>query len=333
MDMTTTYLGLKLKSPLVPGASPLTADLAMIKRLEDAGAAAIVMHSLFEEQIRRDNHATIYYREMHVDSCAEASSFIPMLEEDLPGPDQYLEEIRRIRQSVGIPVIASINGVTTSGWAEYAALIEQAGADAIELNAYILATDLDLTANQIEQDTLAAVKAVREHVRIPLAVKLSPFYSSLPNFAAKLTHFGVQGLVLFNRFYQPDIDPQTQTVVPRLVLSNSDELLLRLRWIAVLASQMDVDIACSGGVHTHLDVIKAVMAGANITQMVSALLRHGPEYLIRVRSDLERWMDENQFPSIQKMRRSMNVFNSGDLQAYERVNYMRVLQSWTHAHD
>jgi dihydroorotate dehydrogenase (fumarate) len=328
MDMTTKYLGMSLVNPLVAGSSPMTADLDMVKRLEDAGASAVVMHSLFEEQIRRDGRSSVYYREMYADAYMEEPGLMPAAEEFLLGPDEYLEHIRRIRQAVKIPVIASINGITAGGWAEYAKSIVQAGAHAIELNAYRLATDLTITGNQLEDDTIAAIKSVRLQVSIPMAVKLCPFYSSLPNFALKLANLGIQGLVLFNRFYQPDIDPETRAVLPRVTISDSTELLLRLRWIAILDGRLDVDLACSGGVHTHLDVIKAIMAGANVTQMVSVLLKHGPKHLTRIRTDLEQWLEAHDFPSIGKLHRSMRAFEGVDPQARERANYMRVLQSW-----
>ncbi len=328
MDMTTNYLGMKLVNPLVVGSSPLTADLDMVKRLEDAGAAAVVMHSLFEEQIRHDSRSSVYYREMYADAYMEEPGLMPTSEEFLLGPDEYLEHIRRIRQAVKIPVIASINGITAGGWAEYAKSIVQAGAHAIELNAYRLATDLTVTGDHLEEETVAAIKSVRSQVNIPMAVKLCPFYSSLPNFALKLADLGIQGLVLFNRFYQPDIDPETRTVLPRVTISDSSELLLRLRWIAILDGRLDVDLACSGGVHTHLDVIKAIMAGANVTQMVSALLKHGPKLLTRIRADMEQWLQTHGYPSIRKLHRSMQGVEGVDPQARERANYMHVLQSW-----
>lgn len=328
MDMTTRYLGLNLANPLVAGSSPMTADLDMVKRLEDAGAAAVVMHSLFEEQIRRDGHSSVYYREMYADAYMEEPGLMPTPEEFLLGPDEYLDRIRRIRQAVAIPVIASINGISAGGWAEYAKSIAQAGAHAIEVNAYRLATELTVTGSQLEDDTIAAIKSVRSQVTIPLAVKLCPFYSSLPNFALKLANLGIQGLVLFNRLYQPDIDPETRTVLPRVTISDSDELLLRLRWIAILDGRLDLDLACSGGIHTHLDVIKAIMAGANVTQMVSVLLKHGPAQLTRIRADLQQWLQAHEFPSIRKLHRSIRVPEGVDPQARERANYMRVLQSW-----
>lgn len=328
MDLSTSYLGLKLSHPIMPGASPLVDDLDVVKRLEDAGASAIVMHSLFEEQITRDKQTTIYYSEMYADSNAEASSFLPTPDEFPMGPEQYLDHIRRIKQTVGIPVIASINGVTSGGWSEYSKLIEQAGADALELNVYLLATDLAQTSADVEKRTLDAVQAVKAAVNIPVAVKLSPYFSSLANFARQLEELEVDGLVLFNRFYQPDIDEEVLEVTPRLALSDSSELLLRLRWLAVLSGRITPSLACSGGVHTHVDAIKAVMAGAHAVQMVSALLRYGPEYIRTVKERMVQWMEKNEYESLKTMQGNMSLLHCADPAAYERANYMRVLQSW-----
>lgn len=328
MDLSTKYLGLKLPHPLMAGACPLVDDLDMVKRLEDAGTAAIVMHSLFEEQITRDKQTTIYYSEMHADSNAEASSFMPTPEEFTFGPDQYLEHLRRIKEAVKVPVIASINGVTAGGWSEYAKLIEQAGADALELNVYRLATDLTESGADVEKRTLEAVQSVKLAVNIPVAVKLSPYFSSLAHFAKQLEELEVDGLVLFNRFYQPDIDEETLEVAPRLALSDSSELLLRLRWLAILSGRITPSLACSGGVHTHVDAIKSIMAGAHAVQMVSALLRYGPEYIRTVRERMVQWMEKFEYDSIKTMQGNMNLLHCADPEAYERANYMRVLQSW-----
>lgn len=328
MDLTTHYLGLKLAHPLMPGACPLVDDLDMVKRLEDAGASAIVLHSLFEEQITRDKQTTIYYSEMYADSNAEASSFLPTADEFTFGPEQYLEHLRRVKAAVSVPVIASINGVTSGGWSEYSKLLEQAGADALELNIYLLATDLTQSGADVEKRALEAVQAVKEAINIPVAVKLSPYFSSLSHFAKQLEDLEVNGLVLFNRFYQPDIDEEALEVTPRLSLSDSTELLLRLRWLAILSGRVTPSLACSGGVHTHIDAIKAVMAGAHAVQMVSALLRYGPEYLRTVRERMIQWMEKNEYDSIKTMQGNMNLLHCADPGAYERANYMRVLQSW-----
>ncbi|WP_428939809.1 dihydroorotate dehydrogenase-like protein [Fontivita pretiosa] len=328
MDLSTTYLGLRLSSPLMPGASPMVDDLDTVRRLEDAGASAIVMHSLFEEQITGEKLATIYHMELYADSYSEALSYFPRSDDFALGPDQYLEQIQRIKQAVNVPVIGSLNGTTPGGWIEYAKQIEQAGADALELNTYFVATDPQETGWAVELRILEVVRAVCESVTIPVAVKLSPYFSSLANFVYRLDEAGVEGLVLFNRFYQPDIDIDLLEAVPTLKLSDSSELLLRLRWLAILSRQISASLACSGGVHTAQDAIKAVMAGADAVQVVSALLRHGPEHLKVIRDDMVKWMEENSYSSLRQMRGSMALNRCPDPQAFERANYMRTLHSW-----
>jgi dihydroorotate dehydrogenase (fumarate) len=328
MDLSTTYLGLPLPHPFMPGASPMVDDLDTVKRLEDAGAAAIVMHSLFEEQITLDQLGTIHHMEAHADSFAEALSYFPLPQDYALGPDQYLEQIRRIKAAVDLPVIASLNGITAAGWLEYAHLIEQAGATALELNVYYVATDPEDTGQAIELRLLDIVRAVKRTVRIPVAVKLSPFFSSIAHLAQELDALGVDGLVLFNRFYQPDIDVDALEAVPSLQLSESSELLLRLRWLAILCGRVRTSLAVTGGVHTYLDAIKSVMAGAQAVQMVSALLERGPEYLRSVREQTVAWMEEHEYVSLQQMQGSMSLQRSPDPAAFERANYMRVLQSW-----
>ena len=328
MDLTTTYLGLPLSSPILPGASPLVDDLGLVKRLEDAGAPAIVMHSLFEEQITREGLGTIAQMELHADSFAEALSFFPPPSEFALGPDQYLEQVRRLKETVSIPVIASLNGSTDSGWVEYARLIQQAGADALELNLYKVETSLWKSCDAIERERLAVVRAVRQAVSIPIAVKLSPYYTSLAHVARQLDELGANGLVLFNRFYQPDIDVEELTVVPSLKLSKSSELLLRIRWLAILHGRLQASLALSGGVHTPLDVVKGVMAGADVVQVVSALLQHGPEHLRSLREGLQAFMVLHEYESLAQMHGSMSLESCPDPAAFERANYMRVLQSW-----
>lgn len=328
MDLSTTYLGFHLPHPLMPGASPMVDHLDTVKRLEEAGAAAIVMHSLFEEQIVQEQLATIHYLELHDDSHSEALSYFPRPSEFTLGPEQYLDQIARIKAAVSVPVIASLNGTTAGGWVEYARRIQEAGADALELNVYYLATNLKEPAEAVERRTLDILRAIKRDVTLPIAVKLSPFFSSLGHFAAELDAAGVDGLVLFNRFYQPDIDIELLDVVPRLELSSSSELLLRLRWLAMLSGRVNASLAVTGGVHTAVDAIKALMAGADAVQMVSALLRRGPEHLRAVREEMERWLQEHEYDSLQQMRGSMNLARSPDPAALERSNYIRILQGW-----
>lgn len=328
MDLSTTYLGFKLPNPLMPGASPLVDDLDTVKRLEDAGAAAIVMHSLFEEQITHEQLGHLHAVEMHEDSFAEALSYFPQPQEYRLGPEAYLEQIRKIKAMVKVPVIASLNGTSPAGWLDYAKLIEQAGADALELNVYYLATQAWETSESVERRTLEALRVVKGAIKIPVAVKLSPFYSALANLAKQLDEAGADALVLFNRFYQPDIDVEELEVVPSLQLSDSSELLLRLRWLAILSGHVKGSLACSGGVHSPLDAIKAVMAGAHAVQLVSALLKREPAYLQTVRTGMERWMEEHEYSSLSQMHASMSHQKSPNPQALERANYMRILQGW-----
>jgi dihydroorotate dehydrogenase (fumarate) len=327
MNLATTYLGFALPHPLMPGASPLVDDLDMVRRLEDAGAAAIVMHSLFEEQIVAEEHAADLV-DTHSESFGEATSYLPGTPPFALGPDRYLEQLRRIREAVAVPVIASLNGVTASGWLEYARLLEQAGAHALESNVCHVATDPAETAAAVESRVLDVLRAVRAAVRLPLAVKLSPFYSAFAHLAQLLDQLGADGLVLFNRFYQPDIDPDALEVVPALRLSDSTELLLRLRWLAILHGRVRPALAASGGVHTGLDALKAVMSGAHAVQLVSALLRHGPEHLALVRADLARWLEEHEYDSLAQAQGSMSLLRCPDPAAFERANYLHVLQSW-----
>src|SRR4051812_43239307 len=329
MDLSTNYLGLQLKSPLMPGASPMVDDLDLVRRLEDAGASAITMHSLFEEQISGEKLATIYHMELYADSYPEAMSYFPRHADFALGPEQYLNQIRRIKEVVSVPVIASLNGVTRGGWADYARLIQQAGADALELNIYTVATNPQETGAQIEERVLDVVSHVNDCITIPLAIKLAPFYSSLANFAYALEEIGVEGLVLFNRFYQPDIDIENLEVTPSLKLSDSSELLLRLRWVAILSRQISASLAVTGGVHTEADVIKSIMAGASAVQLVSALLRHGPERLQLIEQKMRQWMEENSYSSVSQMRGSMSLSTCPDPQAFERANYLRTLQSFS----
>jgi dihydroorotate dehydrogenase (fumarate) len=310
MKLITRYLGVELAHPFMPGASPLADTLDSVRQLEDAGASAIVMRSLFEEQILQERFGP--------------SGFAI-------GPDAYLEQLRRIKTRVSIPVIASINGTTTEGWLKYARLLQRAEADAVELNFYYLATDPGESAASVEARLLDIVAVLKESIAIPLAIKLLPFYSSLPNLAARLDAIGAQGIILFNRVYQPDIDPEELDTTPLLHLSTSDELLLRLRWLAIVSASYRGSLAITGGVHHPVDAVKAVMAGADAVQMVSALLKNGARQLTVVRDGFIRWAEEHGYESIDQIRDSMSLAHSSHPRAAERQNYVRTLQSWKRA--
>jgi dihydroorotate dehydrogenase (fumarate) len=328
MDLSTTYLGFTLKHPLMPGASPLSDDLDSVRRLEDAGASAIVLRSLFEEQITRDQLGLDRDIRSHENSFAEATSYLPEPDEFVFGPTRYLEHLRRVKTAVHVPVIASLNGTTPQGWLSYARLMEEAGADAIELNFYHIATDPTESGPSVEHRLLDAVRVIKQRVKIPIAVKLSPFFSSLPHMAQQLDAHGVAALVLFNRFYQPDIDPETLEAVPRLHFSTSNDLLLRLRWLAILSGRVRASLAATGGVHTGTDALKAVMAGAHAVQVVAALLHHGPGFLAVLVKDVERWLEQHEYHSLKQAQGSMSLRKSSDPEAFERGNYMRALQTW-----
>lgn len=328
MDLSTRYLGLELSHPLMPGASPMVDDLDTVKRLEDAGASAIVMHSLFEEQIRREQVMAFVHTARHEQSFAEALSFFPASDAFALGPHEYLAQIGKIKRAVSVPVIASLNGYSLGGWLDYATLMQEAGADALELNVYQLATNPEESALAVEERTIEMVRAVRGAVKVPLAVKLSPFYTALGHFARRLDGAGVDGLVLFNRFYQPEIDIEELQVRRALHLSRSSELPLRQRWLAILSGRVKASLAVSGGVHTVVDVIQSVMAGAHAVQMVSALLQHGPGHLAVLRQELTRWLEEHEYDSLRQMQGSMNLSSCPDPRVYERANYMLMLQGW-----
>jgi dihydroorotate dehydrogenase (fumarate) len=328
MNMKTTYLGLQLDHPIMAGASPLGADLDAVRRLEDAGAAAITLPSLFEEQITREESGTLYDLDGHANSFAEATSYFPSVDEMTLGPESYLNQLRRVKEAVKVPVIGSLNGITNSGWLDYARKMEQTGADAIELNIYYLATNPFETADMVEKRTLEIVRTVKSSVKIPVAVKLSPFFSSLAHFAKVLEGTGADALVLFNRFYQPDLDIENLEVVPALQLSSSSTLRMRLRWLALLYSHITMPMAVTGGVHTAEDAVKATMAGATGIQMVSATLKYGPERITEVRDGLAAWMEEHEYESLEQMRGSLSLMKCPNPQAFERANYMRVLAGW-----
>lgn len=326
ISLATNYLGLSLAHPIVPGASPLADYMDRVLLLEDAGASAVVMRSIFEEQIARDQVAAHRYLDGHADP--ESTGILPDTDVFALGLDSYLEQLRRIRERTSLKVIASLNGTTTGGWIDYAKRMEEAGAAALELNLYAVATDPKRSAAAVERDELAVVHAVQNAVRLPLAVKLSPFYSSLPHFVRAMEESGVAAVILFNRVYQSDIDPIALEAVRQIHLSTSDELLLRLRWLAILSAQTKLQLAASGGVHAPLDAVKAIMAGAQVVQVVSALLQHGPKHLTALVDGLRRFLEEQEYPSLEALRGNMNRTRSPDPSAYERSDYMQLLQSW-----
>lgn len=325
-DLSTTYMGLKLKSPLVAAASPLSRTLDGIKRLEDAGAAAITMYSLFEEQITLESQALDLFLTQGAESYAEAISYFPDLGQYNVGPEGYLNLILKAKQSVDVPIIGSLNGVSMGGWIDYARKIQEVGADALELNVYFIPTDPSVSSADIEKMYLDLVRNVKASIKIPVAVKLPHFFTAFANVARQLDEAGADGLVMFNRFYQPDLDLEALEVVPRLHLSRSTELLVRLRWIAILYGRIKADMAVTGGVHTAEDVLKAIMAGASVATMTSALLQNGLEYLRTVEADLRHWMEEHEYASIQQMRGSLSQRSVAEPAAFERANYIKVLQ-------
>lgn len=328
IDLTTTYLGLTLKSPLVAGPSPLCQSVDTIRAMEDAGAAAVVLHSLFEEQIVLESRQLDEGLSAHTESFAESLSYLPDKAHYALGPEEYVEHVRKAKAAVDIPVIASLNGVTPGAWIRYAKLMEQAGADGIELNIYYVATDPHATAFDVERRYVELVTAVRKAVRVPLAVKLGPSFTAFANVAHQLAGAGANALVLFNRFYQPDLDIEHLEVVPALSLSTSAELLLRLHWVAVLYGRVKTDLAITGGVHTGHDVLKGMMAGASVTMLTSALLKHGVGHLATVRAEMLQWMEERDYESVAQMRGSLAQKAVKEPAAYERGNYIKVLSSY-----
>jgi dihydroorotate dehydrogenase (fumarate) len=327
-DLTTTYLGLRLKNPIVASASPLSHDLDGIRRLEDAGAAAVVLPSLFEEQLSHESRQLDHFLSYGSESFAEALSYFPEMDAYNTGPDRYLELLYRAKQAVDIPVVASLNGVSRGGWTRYARLIEQAGADALELNIYYIPTDPAMSGTAVERMYVDVVQEVRRTVATQLAVKIGPHFSSLANMASHLTTAGADGLVLFNRFYQPDLDLEKLEVAPHLVLSTSDELRLPLRWVAILYGRIPVDFAITSGVHNHQDILKAMMAGANVAMMASELLANGLGRIREILGAMTRWMEEYDYDSVTQMRGSMSQRHVDEPAAFERANYMKVLNSF-----
>ncbi|MCA9293972.1 MAG: dihydroorotate dehydrogenase-like protein [Phycisphaerales bacterium] len=328
MNLTTTYLGFTLPHPFIPGASPLADNLDTVRRMEDSGAPMIMLRSLFEEQIVGEQLATYHAAETMANVFGEATSFLADPPDAVFGPEQYLEHIRKIRSAVRVPVVASLNGRTRGGWLDYAKLIEQAGANALELNVYDIATDGERSAADIEQETIHMVREIKGAIALPLAVKLSPFYTSFANFARQLDEAGADAIVIFNRFYQTDIDIEELEPVTALHLSDSSEVLLRLRWLAILFDRIRADLAVTGGVHDAIGAVKALMCGATTVQMVSALLQRGPRHLFKVAASVSEWMDEHGYESLEQLRGSMSLKNCPDPSAFERANYMQTLYSW-----
>jgi len=328
MDLTTTYMGLKLKNPLVPSASPLGRDVSTVKRMEDFGAAAVVLESLFEEQIRHESFEMDHFLSQGTESFAEATSYFPDSDMYTFGPDEYLAHIQKCKKAVNIPVIASLNGVSNGGWTEYARNMQDAGADALELNSYFLATDMNKSPQEIEDNYIDVLKSVKKAVTIPVALKLSPYFTSLSYMAKKFDEVGVDALVLFNRFYQPDIDLENLEVVPNLVLSTSESRRVPLRWIAILYGKIKANMAATSGVHTAEDVLKMIMVGADVTQLCATLFQNGIEHIKTLVEGMNQWMEEHEYESVKQMKGSMSHKSVAEPAAFVRANYMKVLKSY-----
>jgi dihydroorotate dehydrogenase (fumarate) len=328
MDLTTTYMGLKLKNPLVPSASTLSEKIDNLRKMEDAGGAAVVCYSLFEEEIIQESRELNERLNQGTESFFEATSYFPEPDKLLIGPELYLDHIRQAKNALEIPVIGSLNGSSEGGWVRYAKLIEEAGADALELNVYFLSTDVSSQSEQIERVYLEILKAVKGQVTIPVAVKLSPFFSAMAGMAKRLEAAGANGLVLFNRFYQPDIDLEALEVVPNVLLSTPQALRLPLRWIGILSGRMGISLAATSGIHSAADVLKLIMAGADVTMMCSALFANGIGHLSKVLDDMTQWMEEHEYESITQMKGSMSQRSSANPAAFERANYMKALRTF-----
>jgi len=328
MDLTTTYLGMKLKNPLVVSASPLSRSMDSMRQLEDAGASAIVMHSLFEEQIIHEEEALEHYKTYGTESFAEALTYFPDMGDYHFGPEEYLELVAKASNKLEIPIIASLNGITPGGWTEYGKKMAEAGASALELNVYYIPTDGKMSGEEVERRYLDMLKQIRSQVSIPLAVKLSPFFSSIPHMAQRLVQDGAKGLVLFNRFYQPDIDLDELDVKPGVGLSDSYANRLPMRWIGILYGKVQASLAATSGIHTAEDVLKLTMVGADVTMMCSALLMHGPEHLAKTLKSVEQWMKEHEYESIEQMKGSLSHKSIAEPSSYERANYMKALNRY-----
>lgn len=328
MDLSTTYMGLKLKNPLMPGASPLMEDIGHLRQMEDYGAGAVVLHSLFEEQLAQEQKELNHYLMQGTEGFAEALSYFPEIDSFKLGPEEYLAHIRRAKEALSIPVIASLNGVTRGGWIDFARRIEQAGADGLELNIYFVPTNPDLSGAEVEALYLNILAAIKSTVQLPVAIKLSPFFSSIPNMARKLDQMNVNALVLFNRFYQPNIDLDELEIKPRVQLSRVGENLLSLRWIAILFGHIKASMAATGGIHTAEDVIKSIMVGADATQLCSVLLQQGIREIGEISAELKRWMEAHDYESLTQMKGTMSQRSVAEPAAFERANYMKSLQSY-----
>jgi dihydroorotate dehydrogenase (fumarate) len=328
MDLKTDYLGFELEHPFMVGASPMCDDLGVIRQLEDAGASAIVMHSLFEEEVVSEELATNAATDHPANSFAEALSFFPEPNDVVYGTDEYMNQLRKVKEAVNVPVIGSLNSLTESRWIEYAQQMQKAGADALELNAYYLSCDSSITGADIEARTLHMVRQVRSAVTIPVAVKLSPYYTSFANFACQLDEAGADGLVLFNRFYQPDLDVQNLEITAGLKLSDETELAERLRWLAIISPKVEASLAVTGGIHTALGAVKAIMAGAKGVQLVSSLYQNGPSHLTAIRDGVASWLKANDYESLRQLQGSMNLDNAPHSETYTKVNYLQILKIW-----
>lgn len=330
MDFTTHYMGLALKNPLVASASPLSENVGNFKKLEDAGIAAVVMHSLFEEQLTHEALELDHHLNYGTDSYAESLSFFPDAAEYKVGPEEYLDHIAKAKASVDIPIIASLNGHTEGGWTKYAQKMAEAGADAIELNIYHIPTDLAESSQLVEQKYLDILAAVKAAVKVPVAVKLSPYFSNMANMAKRLDDAGADALVLFNRFYQPDIDLECLEVLPHVNLSTPQAMRLPLRWIAILHGRIGCSLAATGGIHSHFDILKMLMVGANVTMLCSAILKNGIRHVGHMLQSMEIWMEDHEYESVSQMRGSLSQKNCADPEGFERAQYMKTLQSYTH---
>jgi dihydroorotate dehydrogenase (fumarate) len=328
MDLSTTYLGLKLRTPLVPSASPLSEEIDNLKLMEDSGASAVVLYSLFEEQLRRDRLELNQHLEHGTESFAEALTYFPEPDEFTLGPEEYLKHISAAKQAVKMPIIASLNGSSPGGWIEYAKLIEEAGADALELNIYYIPTDPNLSSTAVENTYIEILKAVKSVVKIPVAVKLSPFFSSFANMARRLDAEGANGLVLFNRFYQPDVNLETLEINPNILLSTPMAMRVPLRWVAILHGRIKASIAATSGVHRASDALKMLMAGADVTMLCSVLIRHGINQIAEIEKEMVNWLEEHEYESVEQLKGSLSQKNCEDPSAFERAQYMRAISSY-----